>query len=116
MKSNPNLTELIFELKRLSRENDAPIWREVANRLEKPSRTWAEVNVSDIERHAKPKDILVIAGKLLGVGILTKPVSIAAYSASANAIKKVEMAGGKFIHISEIAHSNPRGSGLRLIR
>jgi large subunit ribosomal protein L18e len=115
MKSNPNLSELIIELKRLSRENKAPIWREVANRLEKPSRTWAEVNVSDIEKHAKPKEILVVPGKLLGVGILTKPVSIAAYSASAGAIKKVELAGGKFIHISAIAQANPKGSGLRLM-
>ena len=114
-KTNPNLTDLISELKKVSRENDAPVWRTVAIKLEKPSRVWAEVNVAGLERHAKPKDSVVIAGKLLGTGMLTKAVNVAAFSASDSAVRKVEMAGGTFMHLGELARQNPKGSGIRIM-
>lgn len=114
-KSNPNLEGLIFELKKLSRENEAAIWRDVAKRLEKPSRVWAEVNVAAIEKYAAAKENIIVAGKLLGLGNLTKPVNIAAFSASASARKKVEKSGGKFMNILELAQSNPKGSGVRIM-
>ena len=114
-KTNPNLEMLIAELKKLSRDNEAAIWRDVAKRLEKPSRVWAEVNVSAIERHANAKENIVVAGKLLGFGNLTKPVNIAAFSASASARTKVEKSGGKFMDILELAEANPKGSGVRIM-
>jgi large subunit ribosomal protein L18e len=114
-KSNPNLETLIVELKRLSRENEAGIWRDVARRLEKPSRVWAEVNVSAIEKHAKAKESIVVAGKLLGFGNLTKPVNIAAFCASASAMRKVGKSGGKYMNILELAEANPKGSGVRIM-
>ena len=114
-KTNPNLEELIIELKRLSRENEAPIWRTIARKLEKPSRVWPEVNIASIDRYAKAKESVLIAGKLLGNGILTKPVNVAAYSASESAIRKVENAGGKFMRITELAADNPKGSGIKIM-
>ena len=114
-KTNPNLQELIVELKRLSRENEAPIWREIAKRLAKPSRVWSEVNLATIDKHAKAKESVIVAGKLLGIGNLSKPVNIAAYSASASAIKKVEQSGGSFTKILELAEKNPKGSGIRIM-
>jgi len=114
-KTNPNLEELIVELKRLSRVNEAPIWRTIARKLEKPSRVWAEVNIASIDRLAKPKESILIAGKLLGAGTISKPVNVAAYSASESAIKKVENAGGKFMNITELAKLNPKGSGIKIM-
>ncbi len=114
-KTNPNLEELILELKRLSRENQAPIWRTVAKKLEKPSRVWAEVNISSIDKHAQAKEFVLVPGKLLGTGNLTKPVNVAAYSASQAAIEKVEKAGGKFMTYTELAAQNPKGSGIRIM-
>jgi len=114
-KTNPNLEELILELKRLSRDNEAPIWRTVAKKLEKPSRVWAEVNIASIDKHAKAKEFVLIPGKLLGTGNLTKPVNVAAYSASESARKKVEKAGGKFMTYTELAAENPKGSGIRIM-
>jgi len=114
-KTNPNLEDLIFELKKLSRENEAPIWRTVAKKLEKPSRVWAEVNIASIDKHAQAKEIILIPGKLLGIGNLSKPVNVAAYSASESAIKKVEQAGGKFMTSTELAAQNPKGSGIKIM-
>ncbi len=114
-KTNPNTTDLILALKKVSRENDAAIWRDIARRLEKPSSRWSEVNLSEIERHAKDKDTIIIAGKLLGSGDITKVVNVAAFSASGSAKKKLADAGGKFMQIEELAASNPKGSGVRIM-
>lgn len=114
-KTNPNLVELIRELKKRAHENDAPIWRDVARRLEAPSRNWAEVNVSKIARYAAENETVVIAGKLLGAGDIDKKVTVAVYKSSESARKKIERAGGKVISIMELVESNPKGSGVRIM-
>jgi len=115
-KTNPNLMELINGLKEKARDNEAPIWRDVARRLEGPSRNWAEVNVSKVSRYAEDNDTIVIPGKLLGAGEIDKKVTIAVYSASRKAVNKVESAGGKVIGVLELAGTNPKGSGVRIMR
>ncbi len=114
-KTNPNIHELLLELKRVSRENDAAVWRDVAKRLEKPLSRWAEVNVGELDRHVEAKQTVVIAGKLLGSGELTKAVNIAAFNASESARKKVKGAGGKYFTLNELMAENPKGSGIRIM-
>ncbi len=114
-KSNPILTRTISELKRLGREGEAPVWRELARRLEGAERNWAEVNLSRVERYAAAKEVVAIPGKLLGAGSLTKPVTLGAFKASATARRKVEAAGGKVVSLVELANKHPDGSGIRLI-
>ena len=76
-KTDPNLVDLISDLKRETREGEAGIWRDIAQRLEKPSRTWAEVNLSRLERYAQDGDIVVVPGKVLGAGSINKKVTVA---------------------------------------
>ena len=66
-KSNPALVGLIHELKAAGRENEAPIWRDIALRLERPSRNWAQVNVSKLV-HVRDGEHAIVPGKLLGTG------------------------------------------------
>lgn len=114
-KTNPNINALVDELKRASRENDAAIWRDIARRLEKPASRWSEVNVGELERVADAKETIVIAGKLLGSGVITKPINVAAFNASETAKKKVQDVGGKMLTIQELASKNPKGSGIRIM-
>jgi len=115
VKTNPALTLLIADLKKVSRENNAPIWRDIARRLEKPSSRWAEVNLSHIERHAKKNETLIIPGKVLGAGALSKPVNLVAFNFSAAVPEKVSAAGGKTIHLGDYISKNPKGKGLRIM-
>ncbi len=59
-KSNPVLVELIGSLKAAGRENQAPLWRDIASRLEKPSRNWAQVNLSKIDAHLGDGETAVV--------------------------------------------------------
>jgi len=114
-KTNAQLVQTIEYLNEYSRKNKAPIWRDIAKRLEKPRRLWAEVNVGKIERIAENKDTLIVPGILLGTGDLNKNVTISAFKISSSAEKKVMAAKGKVIKIEDLARSNPKGTGIKII-
>jgi len=114
-KTNPVLISLIHELKKNASENDAPIWKDIAIRLEKPSKNWAIVNLDRISRYTNEKETALIAGKVLSDGDLTKKVSIAAWSFSENAKDKIKKAGGKILTIEELMRNNPKGKDIRIL-
>jgi large subunit ribosomal protein L18e len=114
-KTNPNLVGLIQHLKDASRLNEAPVWRDIALRLEGPARNWAEVNVGKLNRYASENEVVVIPGKLLGAGEIAKKVTVAAYRSSGQAKDKIEKAGGKNVSIEELVVMNPKGSKLRIM-
>jgi large subunit ribosomal protein L18e len=114
-KTNEHLLELIQGLYEASAKEGAPIWRDVARRLEHTNRLRSEVNVGKIDRFAKKNERVVIPGKVLGSGDLTKPVHVAAWRFSEQARTKIEAAGGKAITIPELVSEVPKGSGVRLM-
>ncbi len=114
-KTNPNLVSLIKELKDQAREEEASIWRDVAERLEKPSKQWAEINLSKIERHAEEGETIVVPGKVLGAGILKKEVTVGAFRASKSAEKSIAEAGGEFFKLRELAEQKPKGSNIKIM-
>ncbi len=114
-KSNPNLVRLIDDLLKASAMNNAPIWKDIAERLAKPKRLYAEVNVAKIQRYAKEGETVLVPGKVLGGGKISKSVTVAALSFSETARRKILEAGGKCIAIEELIESNPKGSGVRIM-
>jgi large subunit ribosomal protein L18e len=113
-KTNPLLLETISELKRVSRENEAPIWRDIAKRLERSRRNWAEVNISKLAL-LHEGETAVIAGKLLGAGLIDRAVTIAAFSYSESAAQKIKAVGGEILSIGELAEKNPKGTNVRIM-
>ena len=78
-KTNEGLVSLIGFLRKYSHQEEAPIWRDIAMRLERPRRTWAVVNVSRLDRYAEANDTIVVPGSRLGAGERTKPITGAAW-------------------------------------
>lgn len=115
-KTNPVLVDLVRQLRRWSWEHEAPIWRDIAKRLERPASSWAEVNVSRVERHLGEDATVVVPGKLLGSGRLTKPVTVAAFDFSRSARQKVESAGGECLPIAQLVERNPDGTDVRILQ
>ncbi|MFO7678169.1 MAG: 50S ribosomal protein L18e [Thermoplasmatota archaeon] len=114
-KTNPMLTTLIQELKKQSYEQDVPLWKDVALRLEKPSRNWPVVNLNRIDRYIHEKETALIPGKVLSYGNLTKKVSIAAWGFSEKSIEKIKKAGGKTLTIEDLLKSNPKAKDIRIL-
>ena len=112
---NPGLRILIQDLKKKSWENEAPIWRDIAQRLEKPTKNRIAVNLSRIDRYANANDTILVPGKLLAAGAITKPVKVAAYGFSASAVEKIAAAGGQCMSIEALCESNPKGTNVKIM-
>ena len=116
-KTNPHLIALISDLKAKTRENEeAAIWRDIALRLEKPKRNWAEANLSKLERYAQDGETIIVPGKVLAAGSVTKKLTVAAYDFSDAAAAGIKAAGGETMTIRELMENNPKGSGVRIMR
>ena len=113
--TNIYLKELIETLKQKSNELNAPIWKEVAERLEGSRRRKAEVNLSDISKNAPDGGAVVVPGVVLGNGELTRSVSVAAWRFSSSAMEKIKKTKCKPITIEELMKINPKGSGVRIL-
>ena len=114
-KSNSTLVKTIFELKEASRKNEAPLWRSIANRLEGSSRNWPSVNVSKLEYNVNKNGKAIVPGKLMGTGIVTKKMTVAAYSFTDSAKEKIQSAGGKCLTYNEMIKATPKGTDVMVI-
>lgn len=114
-KTNPKFIELIKNLKEKSYKEDVRIWKDIAQRLERSNRRYAEVNISKINRYSSPDETILVPGKILGSGQLDHNVNVVALGFSKRAIQKIGAAGGRCLNINEILHENPKGSRIRIV-
>lgn len=98
IKGNSHLMTLINKLKK---EKKA-IWDKAAEMLERPRRNRVEVNISKIEKYGKDGLVVLVPGKVLGEGKLSKKLTIAAFSFSASAEKIISESGGKAVEIESL--------------
>jgi len=113
--TNIVLRKLIRELRKTANTHEARVWDRVAELLERPSRRRVCVNVSKINRYAKPGEIVVVPGKVLGAGTLRKGVTVAAVSFSRTALEKIRNAGGRAMFLGDLLKLNPSGVNVRVI-
>ncbi|HIE18647.1 TPA: 50S ribosomal protein L18e [Candidatus Bathyarchaeota archaeon] len=113
--TNPELLSLIRFLRKKSRENEAALWRRIAEMLSKPKRRRVAVNLSRINRYTKENDEVIVPGKVLGSGVINHPVKVAAFTFSDKARSKIIKAKGKCLTIPELAEMNPKGSNVKII-
>ncbi len=114
VKENPELRRTLIELRKAAKAHDAPIWAAVAERLARGRHQTTPVNVGHLERIIEAKATVVVPGKLLADGRITKPLTVAAFHTSASAREKIHRAGGSVITIHELVKERPDGAGVRL--
>ncbi|PSP93144.1 50S ribosomal protein L18e [Halobacteriales archaeon QS_4_62_28] len=114
-KTNPRLSSLIADLKSAARNSGGDVWGDIAERLEKPRRTHAEVNLGRIERYAREDETVIVPGKVLGSGVLQKDITVAAVDFSGTAKTKIDQVG-EAVSLETAVEQNPEGSEVRIIR
>ncbi len=90
------------------------IWKKVSKKLSGPSRNKVKANLYRINKRTKNNDVIVIPGKILGIGELDHKLTIACLSASKPARKKIETSGSKIISIEELLEQNPQGKNVKV--
>lgn len=114
-KENPELARTLIELRRAAAANQAPIWGDVAEKLARARHQHPPVNVGHLDRLAEAKQTVVVPGKLLADGELSKALTVAAFHYSAEARSKIHAAGGQALSIHELLKAKPDGAGVRLL-
>lgn len=109
--TNTVLQKTIAQLK----AQKVKLWKRVAYELERVTRQRREVNLSRIDMFANNGEIVLVPGKVLASGILTKKVTVVAWSFSAAAKDKIKAAGGKVMTLEELVKANPKGTGVKVI-
>jgi len=90
------------------------IWKKVSKKLSGPRRNRVKANLYRINKKTNKNDVIVIPGKVLGMGELDHALTIACLEYSKSAKKKIETSGSKLITIEELVEQNARGSGVKV--
>jgi large subunit ribosomal protein L18e len=112
--TNIYLRKLIASLKKLSNEKKVKIWDAVAADLAKPTRIRRKVNLTRLNAYVKAGETVVVPGKVLATGDLSKKMTVAAWRFSDSAFEKVNKVGTA-ISIEELMKKNPTGAKVRII-
>ena len=108
---DPRRRRLIRNLYKTKRR----FWRTVSKFLQKSRTNRVIVNLGKIDTFTEPKDTVLIPGKVLSTGVITHPVTIAAFSYSTKAKKKILQGGGQYLFIEELMEQNPTGAKIKLL-
>ncbi|MEM2935647.1 MAG: 50S ribosomal protein L18e [Candidatus Bathyarchaeia archaeon] len=114
--TNSELVKLVRALRKGARENEAGIWRAIADHLSRSRQSRIAVNVSRINRYTKGGDMVVVPGKVLGAGRIDHPIHVAAFAFSEQARSKILGAKGKCLSILELMEKKPKGTNVKIIR
>ena len=113
---NIEILSTIVVLKRASKGKIGRIWASVCHTLSASSRMRPSVNLSKLDEVCKEGATIVVPGKVLASGKLGKKLTVAAMSFSASGSAGVKAAGGKCMTIKELVASNPKGTGIMIVK
>lgn len=93
-----------------------PAWKQVAEILSGSTQKYSSKNLKEIENETSAGDTVIIPGKVLGTGSLTKKVRICALGFSKEALEKIKKVKGEAVMIAEEIKKNPKGEGVKVLR
>ncbi len=105
---NHEVRSLIEDMERKGADSGHSLLKSLAASLNRPRRIMSEVSLNAIERHAAENESVAVAGSVLGIGEIKKPVNVAALRFSSSARKKIEDAGGRCMTLRELMEKPPK--------
>ncbi len=108
-KFNPEIVETIF----LAKKNKN--WLKIAEMLSAPRRRKIQVNLEKIEKETKEGDTVIVPGKVLSQGDITKKIRVAALTLSSTAEKKLKNKKCEIATIKEEIKINPKAEGIKVL-
>ncbi|MDD5699598.1 MAG: 50S ribosomal protein L18e [Candidatus Nanoarchaeia archaeon] len=108
-KRNPELVDTIIQ----ARKSEG--WKRVSEILASPRKNKVEKNLNKINEESKEGETIIIPGKVLSMGELSKKIKIAALKFSHGAEEKILKSGGKVLTILEEIKKNPDAKGIKIL-
>ena len=105
----------VSSLKHASKINNAPIWSKLAKISQKSSSAKKIVNIKKINEHSEENNVIVVPGKVLGMGNISHKITLCSFSISNAAAKKIIESGGQIIKFNELIDKHPSGNNVKII-
>ncbi len=102
-------------LKTISLARRQPAWRNIAGILSGPSRLYADMNLYSIDKLTSEGDTVLILGKVLSSGNITKRIRVCALGFSLAAREKLKKTKSEVVSINEEIKKNPKAEGIRIL-
>jgi large subunit ribosomal protein L18e len=109
-KTDPRLAAVIF----LASKNKA--WFKFAKLFSQATRQHAVANLSAIDKQTSMGDTILIPGRVLSVGEITKKIRVASFGISKEARERLNKTRSEWIHILDEMKKNPKAEGIKLIK
>jgi large subunit ribosomal protein L18e len=90
------------------------IWRKISKKLSGPKKNRIKANLKRINNKTNENDVIVIPGKVLGVGNLDHKLTIACLNYSKSAGEKIRKSGSRLLTIRELLEENPEGTNIKV--
>lgn len=109
-KKNKELVETIITAKK----NET--WLGVASTLAGPRRNRSNINLEEIDKKAEEGETIVVPGKVLSGGDVSKKIKIASLNFSEKAKEKLLKAGIELSNILEEIKKNPQAKNIKVLK
>ena len=109
-----NATNVHLKLLIASLRKKSEFWNQVSDKLSVPARKRVTVNLGSLNEYADGETV-VIPGKLVAGGQLTKKLNIACWRFSEAVLSKLKTSGSKIISLHDLSVKELEGSNLRLV-
>ena len=109
-KRNTDLVETIILAKKHKK------WLEVASILSGATRKQSSINLDKIEKQSKAGDIMVVLGKVLSLGEVTKKVRVAALGFSEKAREKLLKTGCEIRFLKDEIKDNVEAKAVKIVK
>ena len=108
-KLNPELVETIIKAKKQKN------WLKIASLLSSPRSRKISVNLDKIDRESREGDTIVVPGKVLSQGEISKKIRVVALNFSEEAEKKLKDKKCELVRILKEIKINPNANGVKII-
>ena len=92
-----------------------PKWRKVAQRISGSRRKYSEMNLNEVDAKSSEGNTIIVTGKVLGGGDLTKKIRICAMSFSESALAKMKHSKSEAVKIIDEIKKNPKAEGVKIL-
>ena len=105
---------MLVETLRAAKKTGSEIWLNVASVLSSPRRNKIAVNLGELEKATKEGDSIIVPGKILSQGEISKKIAIIAFAFSEKAKEKLLKTKSQAVNIIDEIKKNPQAKGLKV--
>jgi len=109
-KTNPEVSETIS----LALKNKN--WMHIAKLISSSTKQYSVVNLLYIDKNSSAGDTIIVPGKVLSKGNITKKIRICALSISKQAYEKLKESKSEFYTLSREISTNHKAEGIKILK